>query len=221
MSQIILYHAPGACSRVTFNALEEIGVEFEDRTVDITAGEQKSASYLAVNPKGKVPALKLGHYVHTENAAILHFLNQLYPEAHLLPDAQAVAPNETLEDLVWCSGTLHPMVRQIRMPIRFTEGDTSGVKAHGMRHLASLLDRVADRLSGDRWWYGEQWSILDVYLYWNYSTAASGGLELERWPALYSHTARVRDRPSFTRALAREQAALQRAGMQLPAGASL
>jgi glutathione S-transferase len=222
MSEGILFHFPGACSRVTMNALEEIGLPYEDRAVNIMAGSQKSPEYLAINTKGKVPALQIDGRVHTENAAILYFLNDRYPHAQLLPKAgDGVETNECLEDLVWCSSTIHPMVRQVRMPIRFTDGDPSGVKAHGLQHLPRVLDQVSDRVRNDRWWYGDRWSILDVYLYWNYSTAASGGLDLSRWPALVSHGKRVRSRPSFIRALARETAALEANGIQLPSGASL
>jgi len=222
MSDVILFHAPGACSRVTMNALEEIGLRYEDRAINLGAGQQRSPEYLALNPKGKVPALVLGGRTLTENAAILYFLHSRHPEARLLPDAVTTADsNVGLEDLVWCSSTVHPMVRQVRMPVRFTDGEPSGVRAHGLKHLAPVLSQIAGRIAGGRWWYGDDWSILDVYLYWAYSTAASGGLELSAWPELINHAARVRGRPSFERALLREQAAVQSAGIRLPPGATL
>jgi glutathione S-transferase len=222
MSTIVLYHTPGACSRVTLNALEEIGLAYEDRPVNIFKGEQKLPEYLAVNPKGKVPALLVDARLHTENAAIVYFLHRNHPDAGLLPPAgHGISVNEELEDLVWCSSTVHPMVRQVRMPVRFTLGDTEGVRAHGLQHLPGLLGQIAQRVADGRWWYGERWSILDVYLYWNYSTAESGGMDLCPWPAIADHALRVRARASFERALAREYAALERSGMQLPLGARL
>jgi glutathione S-transferase len=222
MSDIILFHCPGACSRVTMNALEEIGLEFEDRAINLLAGQQKSPEYLAVNPKGKVPALKVGDRLHTENAAILYFLDLKHPAAHLLPKAEdGIPPNEGLEDLVWCSSTIHPMVRQVRAPIRFTNGDPEGVKAHGAQHLPAILDQISLRVSNGRWWYGNHWSIVDVYLYWNYSTAAGAGIDLSAWPALLEHGGRVRGRPSFIRSLARENAAVASHGIQLPPGTNL
>ena len=222
MSELILFHAPGACSRVTMNALEEIGVPFEDRTINIFSGEQKSPGYQSLNPKGKVPALQIDGVVYTENAAILYYLNCKFPAAQLLPSPSAtVVENRPLEDLVWCSSTIHPMVRQVRMPIRFTTGDPSGVKAHGMQQLPAVLGQIAKRVADGRWWYGERWSILDVYLYWNYSTAESGGMSLNAWPELAAHATRVRARPSFVRSLAREQSALRRHSIQLPPGGQL
>ena len=216
---LTLYHCPGACSRVTMNALEEIGLSYEDRAVNIFGGEQHSPEYLAVNPKGKVPALRVGAHVLTENAAILYYLHSQYPQARLLPDASdAVAPNAGLEDLVWCSSTLHVLVRQIRMPIRFTSAAPEGVRAMGIDRLRPVVEHIASRVAGG-WWYGDRWSIADVYLYWNYATAASAGFEL---PApLLEHGLRVRDRPSFQRALQRERSALERHGIPLPPGAQL
>jgi glutathione S-transferase len=130
MSEVVLFHAPEACSRVTMNALEEIGVPFEDRAINIFSGEQKSPQYLSLNPKGKVPALQIDGVVHKENAAILYYLHSRFASAQLLPQpGGTVAENEPLEDLVWCSSTIHPMVRQVRTPMRFTTGDPSGVKS--------------------------------------------------------------------------------------------
>jgi glutathione S-transferase len=222
MTNFVLYHTPGACSRVTMSALEEIGLEFEDRAVNIFKGEQNTPQYRAINPKGKVPALYVDGRLHTENAAIVYFLHQRYPAAKLLPTAgQGIGANEDLEDLFWCSNTVHPMVRQIRMPMRFTDGDPAGVKANGMQNLPSILETISNRVAAERWWYGETWSVLDVYLYWNYSTAASGGMDLTPWPSLARHAERVRQRPSFVRGLAREEAALVRHDLQLPPGARL
>lgn len=222
MSEITLFHAPAACSRVTLNALEEIGIKFEFHSIDMGRGEHKSPKYLAINPNGKVPALRIGRDVLTENAAILYYLHTQYPSAELLPPEDGRLPkNVPLQDLVWCSSTLHPMTRQVRMPIRLTKGDPDGVKADGIEKWLPVLSVMTERLSGGRWWYGDRWSIADVYLYWNYSTAASAGLDLSGHPALLDHTARVRARPSFQRSLRREEDAVRKRDIALPPGASL
>jgi glutathione S-transferase len=95
MSTILLFHAPSACSRVTMNALEEVGVNFEDRAVNIFKGEQKEPAYVAINPKGKAPALKIGEQVYTENAAIIHMLAMKFPAARLIPDSVDRADQNT------------------------------------------------------------------------------------------------------------------------------
>ena len=82
---ITLYHFPGACSRVTMQALEEIGLSYDDVGVNMRTNGQKAPDYLAVNPKGKVPAIGFDGHIMTENAAILWFLHSQHPDAALLP----------------------------------------------------------------------------------------------------------------------------------------
>lgn len=207
---IVLYQFPASCSRVTMTALEEIGIPFEDRCVNIRESEQKSASYVAINPKAKLPAMVVDGTVMTENAAMLAFLDSRFPEARLLPrTGDAVTDHRGLIDLVWVASTLHPIVRQVRMPVKLTQGDPSGVKADGLAKFAEECGKLSTRI-GDGWWYGDEWSIVDTYLYWAYSTAQAGGFPLSDYPRLVEHARRVRERPSFQRALAREKAAVER-----------
>lgn len=212
-----LYHCPFACSRVTMNALEEAALDYDDQVVNLFKGEQKSPAYLAVHPGGKVPALAVDDQVLTENAAILMFLHRAVPNAKLLPDAQTpVAQARQASDLVWCAGTVHPMVRQVRMPVRFTDGDPTGVQAKGREYLQGVCSQVSERVAGNAWWYGAQWSIVDVYLYWLFSTAASAGFPIGEYPNVAGLIERVQERPSFQRAKAREEAAMAAAGVELP-----
>lgn len=220
MTRPILYAYPGACSRVTLSALEEAGLQFEDRWIDITAMAQYSDAYLALNRKAKVPALAAGDSVLTENPAILQYLHVTNPGARLLPrTGDPLTDAQGLSDLVWCSAMLHPMVRQIRAPQKWTRGDPAGVREDGMAKLARECAHVEARLAAQEWWYGADWSIVDVYLYWVTSTAATGGFPAGDYPAIAAHSARVRARPSFQQALAREVAAVKREGMEIdPAG---
>ncbi|MEQ6332652.1 glutathione S-transferase family protein [Sphingobium sp. MK2] len=211
---ITLYHFPSACSRVTMHALEELGLEYDDYCVNIMQGAQRSAEYLSINPHGKVPALDLDGKLMTENAAILWTLHRHFGGNKLFSTApdDAIASHDYRADLSWCSGTMHPMVRQVRMPMRFTTGEQDGVRADGTIKLTEEYGQIAARI-GDGWWYGESWSIIDTYIYWGCSTASKGGFALDRFPALIAHGERVRARPAFQRVLAREQAALDREGI--------
>lgn len=219
---IILYHTPGACSRVTLNALEEIGLPFEDRPIDIFKGAQARPDYLAVNPKGKVPALDIDGQRLTETPAILWYLAHRNMGAALLPaSAGGGIAIEALVDLSWFSNTLHILVRSARAPMRVTTGDPEPVRAHALQTLAPILRDIDRRVAGERWWYGEAWSILNVYLAWVFGMAVGGGASAADYPALLSHQDRVRQRPSFQRALKREQAALEEAAIVLPGGGTL
>lgn len=217
MAGITLYHAPRACSRVTMTALEQIGLEFDDHPINFGAGQQKSKEYLAVNTMGKVPALDVDGHIFTENAAILYYLNSCYPDAGLLPkEGIDIAPNEGLQDLVWCSSSLHPMTRQIRMPSRMSTGEIEGIREDGIAKYQAVLRLAEERFAGGRWWYGDMWSIVDVYMFWNFSTSANGGLDLSGCPNISAHAKRVKAWPAFMRMVEREKAAADRMGITLP-----
>jgi glutathione S-transferase len=208
MTQITLYHFPGGCSTVTLCALEEIGVEYDLVLINIMKGEQRAPDYLAINPWGKVPTLKVGDHVLTENAAILWHLAQCFPDARLLPrDAPVFGENQSLADMIWCGTTLHPMTRQVRMPVRFTTGDPEGVKAHGIASWQPVLEYLNKRFGNGQWWYGDDWSIIDTYIHWNYATAQSAGLDLQGFPAILRHAEMVTGRKSYVRGQSRVQAA--------------
>ena len=66
-----LYYAPGACSLASHIALEETGAPYETVRLDLAKGDQRAAEYLAVNERGRVPALVDEDWVLTENTAIL------------------------------------------------------------------------------------------------------------------------------------------------------
>ena len=85
MSRWTFYTAPGTCALATHIALQEAGADFDVVKLDFAAGQQQSAEYLAINPKGRVPALKTEHGVLTETPALLTFVAQRFPEAGLAP----------------------------------------------------------------------------------------------------------------------------------------
>ncbi|MEM1174547.1 MAG: glutathione S-transferase family protein [Pseudomonadota bacterium] len=222
MSDLVLYQYPlRACSSVTVNALIEADIPFEDRVVDIRAGEQHSPAYRRIHPFGKVPALSVDGQVIIENVAILLYIDALEPGV-LFPEPRR--PLDTAEkhaDLVWCTATLHPAIRQVRMPMRYTDGDTSGVRDKGLTETLAMLAMIEERLSDDSWWYGDCWSILDVYVNWAITTAASTDLiPWKAYPAIRTHHRRVRARQSFIRALQRQTSAKEAAGLTFPDEAS-
>lgn len=215
MADVELYYGTGACSRVTMVALEEIGLDYHAIPLNFS----DKGAYLSINPNGEVPALRIGDRIYTQNAAILFGLAKRYPQAKLLPEADDLGFDPGLGDLIWCSSSLHIMRRQVLNPVRFTNGDLDSVRSKGAENWQSVLARIAERLSHGAWWYGDEWSIVDVYVNWAYTGATEQGTALiadwlkpDRWPALAEHDARLRSRPSFVRALERERFGYQMDG---------
>lgn len=210
MAELVLYHLPGACSRVTMTALEQVGADYADRAVDLRRGEQRTPEYLAVNRRGKIPALLVDNRLLTENAAILWWLHTENPLAGLLPAVDAWGQAQQQSDLFWVSSVWHPAVRANMMPIRWTTGDPAPVRTRGKQLMAPLLARLETRLAAQKWWYGDDWSILDTYLYWCYTTAEEGEYDLSGLDRIADHRRRVAEHPAFVRAIAREDAARMR-----------
>ncbi|MEM1366313.1 MAG: glutathione S-transferase family protein, partial [Pseudomonadota bacterium] len=186
------------------NAMVEAGLDYELKVINIFKGEQKSPEYLKVHPGGKVPALQIEDgRVLTENASILMYLHELAPEAGILPASDdAFTRAQYRSDLVWCSSTFHVAVRQVRMAMRFTDGDSSGVRAKGVEFTSDIFKQVDSRVSDGRWWYGDTWSIVDVYILWCVMTATSAEPSLlQANPNIQAHMQRVMDRPSFKEAM--------------------
>ncbi|MEM8917465.1 MAG: glutathione S-transferase family protein [Pseudomonadota bacterium] len=219
MQKLKLYQFPRACSRVILTALEEGGFDYEDQVINIMKGEQRSPEYLKINPDGKVPALIVNdEHVITQNASIQLFLHGLKPTAGLLPATDdPVIQAQQRADLIWLSSTLHPIVRQLRMPIHFTDGDPSGVQAKGVEKLNAALPSIEARLANGNWWYGEDWSIVDVYLNWCLTIALSTGFSFAENPAIAGHFAKVMEWPSVQKMMAKEEADIQAHGIEFPA----
>ncbi len=218
VSKIQLYMAPGTCARVPCIALEEAGAEFETVLVRFMRGEQKSPDFRKLNPKGKVPTLVVDGKPLTENVVILAYLDLLFPTASLLP-----TPNDELErlrqlaDLCFCSSTLHPIVTRIRMPHFFgPEKCTRSIWSKACLAMNEYFELIDARLSKHAWWYGEQWSVVDAYLYWIFWRSAGADYDVSGFSNFQEHAERMEDRPSTQRALAREaksQAELEAEGL--------
>jgi len=83
--QVTLFHSPNTRSSGALILLEELGAEYELQVINMKASEQRGPAYLAINPMGKVPALKHGGALVTEQVAIFLYLADLFPEAGLAP----------------------------------------------------------------------------------------------------------------------------------------
>ncbi|MEM8842736.1 MAG: glutathione S-transferase family protein [Pseudomonadota bacterium] len=218
MSELKLYFFPRACSGVTMTALEMAGLDYGSEVVNIMKGEQKSPEYLRIHRSGKVPALVVDGVPVTENASILTMLDAMAPDAGILPKTDnPLEKAQQRSDLVWCSSTIHPMVRQIRMPMRFTtEAPFEGIKADGIAKFADVLSEIEERVADGKWFYGDQFSIVDVYLRWLALTAASAGFPLSDFPNTAAYVQRVSQQPAAQRAIAKEAAAVEEAGIVFP-----
>jgi glutathione S-transferase len=83
--RITLYYSPQTRATGTRVLLEELGAPYDLHVLNMKAGEQRQPAYLVVNPLGKVPAIRHGEALVTEQVAIYIYLADLFPQAGLAP----------------------------------------------------------------------------------------------------------------------------------------
>jgi len=193
---------------VALTALEEVGEPFDVHTVVFMRGENRSPDFLAINPKGKVPALAIDGLNLSENVAILDYLANRFPDAALLPAADTPAARaERLADLAFCAATLHPIVTRIRIsPMIAGPQAARAVYEGACKAMDPNFAMIEARLSDRPWWYGDQWSVMDAYLNWVFARVEGARYDTARFPAFSAHHAAHTARPSTQRMLAREAA---------------
>ncbi len=222
MIDYLLCHMPGSCLRVALAALEETGTSYRDKGIALFRGEQRQPEFLAINPKGKVPVLFADGVVLTELPVIAYYLANQHPNANLLPVGRSGSVElKALSDMIWLAGAVHPVMNRIFRPNAVSQSDADGVKAGAIAQLREQGEVISRRITNDGWWYGENWSIVDTFVAWIFSTAGMFGFPLDTLPTLLAHQDRVEARPAFARAISREREAIARDNLPLPSSARI
>jgi glutathione S-transferase len=203
-----LYYSPGACSLAPHILLEELGLKYQLELVALAENKQQTPGYLAINPKGRVPAL-LTHEgeVLTEAPAVSWYIALQATHASLIPHG-TLAQARCLEWFNWISGTVHAMAYgQLWRPHRFVADEAlyGAVKAKGqemvLEHYASIERRLADR----DWAVGNAYTLVDPYLLVFYRWGERIGLDMRTgYPGWTRHAERMIARAAVQRALQQE-----------------
>lgn len=206
-----LFYSPGASSMAPHIVLEELGVPYRAERIPLdlqsTADGITSPEFLAVNPKGRVPALKIEDRVLTEAMAILVYLARRHPEARLLP-ADPEAEARCFEWMSWLATTIHAIAfGQVLRPQRFVldPKDHPAVVAKGRQNVRAGFAYVEQQLAGRSWAVGEQYTVADAYLLFYFLAAKRSGLPMHETYRAWARIAeRTMARPAVKRVLERE-----------------
>ncbi|MFA3790074.1 glutathione S-transferase family protein [Aliiglaciecola sp. SL4] len=211
MSNITLFAMPGSCSRVSLILLEEAKADYHIQWVNLMNGDHKTAEFKQINPKSKVPALAIAGEVLTENPMIIKYISTQFPKANLLPKVDTgLAEYQQISDLCFCSSTIHPLVTRFCIPTFFAEEScATSVKEKALAALHEGLTWVEQRLADSTWWYGEQWSAMDAYIFWIITRLQRCNFSLSDLPNLAQHTENMLKRDSVIWALEKEKLANQ------------
>ena len=159
-----LYYSPGACSLSDHIVLEWIGQPYE--AVRLSSKQRQSPEYLAINPAGAVPAFEDDGWVLTQNAAILNYLADRFPEAGLGGDGSLRGRAEVNKWLAMANADIHPAFHPLFGAPAYLEDPVliERSKQAARDKLRVLFGRVDRQLAGRDWITGSR-SIADPYLF--------------------------------------------------------
>src|SRR5258708_659792 len=201
-----LFYALGSCSLASHIALEEAGADYEAVAISTKAGDQRKPEYLAINPKGRVPALVTDRGVLTETPAILAYVAQSYPDARLAPLDDPFAFAEAQAFNSYLCATVH--VAHAHKHRGYRWADDPAALAEMTRKVpeteAACFQLIEDQLFKAPWVMGEAYSVCDGYLFALAGWLEGDGIDLRRFPKVHDHSERMRERPAVRKILAKE-----------------
>jgi len=203
-----LFHAWGSCSLAAYIALEEAGADYEVAVMSTRDGDQRRPEYLAVNPKGRVPALVTERGVLTENPAILAWIAQSHPAAKLAPldDPWAFAQAQAFNSYL-CS-TVHIAHAHGHRGYRWadTEAAFEDMRRKVPEAVGAGFQLIEDEMLKGPYVLGEAYSICDAYLFTMADWLEGDGVDPRRFPKVHAHREAIRARPAVSKVLARQTA---------------
>lgn len=204
-----LYFSPMTCSLAVRIALYELGEpasfhQVNHRTKQLVAG----GDYLAINPKGQVPALRTREgALLTEVPAVLQYVADLKPELGLAPKAGTLERYQVQQWLNYVATELH---KQIFYTI-FSPQWPAEAKLYVREHVApEKFDFLSKHLDGREALLGAGFTVADAYLVTALNWSRAAGIDLDRWPVLTAYVERHKARPNVARAM-KEEFALYKA----------
>ena len=196
--KLTLYHSPHTRSSGTLVLLEEVGAPYELHVLNMKAGEQRKPDYLAVNPMGKVPAIKHGDAIVTEQVAIHLYLADQFPEAGLAPAIGDPLRGPYLRWLVYYAASFEPAVVDRAMK---RETGPTAMSPYG--DYDTVMNTLAAQLGRGPYILGEKFSAADVL--WGTALGWTIAFKLvPELPVFKEYVSRIGARPAVARARARD-----------------
>lgn len=201
-----LYYAPHTCALASHVALEEAGADYSVTRISFAAKEQQSAEYLAINPKGRVPALATDRGILTETPAMLAYVAQRFPHARLAPLADPFAFAQVQAFNSYLCSTVH--VAHAHRMRGYRWADDPAAIAEMQRKVPQSVGACFDLIERDMlkgpWVMGETYTICDPYLFTLAQWLEADGADITRLPRVIEHRSRMAERPSVRKAIAAE-----------------
>ncbi|MDW3225401.1 MAG: glutathione S-transferase family protein [Paracoccaceae bacterium] len=200
-----LYIANGSSALAAHILLEEIGVPYETHTLSIPAKEHLSPDFLAINPRGRVPALVTAQGVIVENPAILAYLAQSHPDKNLVPtEPYAFAQAQSVN--LYLAATMHVAFAHKGRGARWSD-DPDAIKSMQEKVPQTIKEGaqfVEDHLIKGPWVLGDTYSICDPCVFLVHRWMGANDIALDAFPKLTAHTDAMLTRPAVQAAMAQQ-----------------
>ena len=200
MAALTLYHASPSRSSVTLWMLEELGEPYDIHLLSLSKGENREPAYLAVNPMGKVPALRHGDTVITEAAAICAYLADEFPQAKLNVPVGDPRRGPYLKWLFFGPSCFEPAVIDRAAPRK--EEARRAMLGYG--DFDTAMNVVAKAVEKGPWILGDQFTAADVVIGSNVRWGTMFNL-VPRRPEFDAYSERIAARPAAQRAEAKDK----------------
>ena len=200
MAKLTLYHASPSRSSIVLWMLEELGEPYDIHLLSLTQGENRAAAYLAINPMGKVPAIRHGDTIITEAAAICTYLADEFPGAKLNVPIGSPQRGVYLKWLFFGPGCIEPAVIDRAAPRK--EEARRGMLGYG--DFDTTMNTVAAAVEKGPWLMGEQFTAADVIIGANIRWGMMFKMIPER-PEFTAYAGRIAARPAAQRAEAKDK----------------
>lgn len=204
---VTLYHHPFSRASKVVWMLEEAGVDYELRWVDLMAGAHKTPEFLKLNPMGKLPVLVDGEALVTESAAIALYLGDRYAAGRLAPALDDPARGTYLRWAFFSPSVLEPAAAAKASGGQFNPG------AVGWGSYESMLDATEVAVGKGPFLLGERFTMADIILGGTLSFLLQFKMVDPR-PAFEAYVKRIEDRPAFKRSAARNAAVMAERGLK-------
>ncbi|ODM71104.1 glutathione S-transferase family protein [Bradyrhizobium elkanii] len=155
--RITLYYSPQSRAAGTRVLLEELGAPYDLHVLNMKAGEQRKDAYLAINPLGKVPAIRHGDALVTEQVAIFIYLADLFPQAGLTPALNDPRRGPYLRWIAYYGSSFEPAVID-----HFMKREPAPITQSPYADYDTMLGALESQLAKGPYLLGEQITAADI-----------------------------------------------------------
>jgi glutathione S-transferase len=199
---LIFYTNPMSRGRIARWMLEEVGAPYRTEVLDFGT-TMKAPAYLAVNPMGKVPAIRHGDVVVTEAAAICAYLADAFPQAGLAPEPGSRLRGPYYRWLFFAAGPLEAAVTNKALGFLAPEGRGQAMAGYGS--YEAVMDALEGAVSRGDYLVGDRFTAADLYVGAHLAWGLMFG-SIDKRPAFERYAARLEARPAAQRANALDDA---------------